>query len=117
MIDKKKSEIAINHIDKRLKGRIDELTAQRNTYIELMNVYKDLSKGRKDTKQVVDYINELETRLNEYEKAGGALDEGKAWYGLAKRYEQALDEIEKEIHSLGSLITIQDIINKTKDEE
>ena len=34
-----------------------------------------------------------------------------------EKYEQALDEIEKEVHSLGSLIIIQDIINKAKDGE
>lgn len=32
-----------------------------------------------------------------------------------KRYEQALNEIEKEIYGFGSLITIQDIITKAKD--
>lgn len=35
---------------------------------------------------------ELKNKLNEYERAGGILDEGEAWYGLAKRYRQALDE-------------------------
>ena len=32
------------------------------------------------------------------------------------RYRKALEEIEKEVHSLGSLIIIQDIINKAKGE-
>ena len=32
-----------------------------------------------------------------------------------KRYEQALNEIEQEIHGLGSLIMILDIIDKAKD--
>lgn len=31
------------------------------------------------------------------------------------KYKQALNEIEQEIHSLGSLITIQDIISKAKE--
>ena len=55
--------------DKKLKECIEELTAQRDSFMNLMGVYKDLSKGRKDAKQVVDYINELETRLNEYKQA------------------------------------------------
>lgn len=33
-----------------------------------------------------------------------------------KRYEQALNEIGQEIHGLGSLITILDIIDKAKDD-
>ena len=36
-----------------------ELIVQRDTFIKLTNVYKDLSKGRKDTKIVIDYINNL----------------------------------------------------------
>jgi hypothetical protein len=51
----------------------------------------------------------LEAKLNKYEKAGGALDEGEAWYGLAQRYEQALNEIEL------SIINITSSCNKCED--
>lgn len=47
----------------------EKLITQRDTFMNLMNIYKDLSKGRKDSRQVTDYINELETKLNEYEQA------------------------------------------------
>lgn len=75
MVDKEISEIAINHIDKKLKERIDELTAQRDTFIKLMDLYRNLSKGRKDVKQVVDYINELEIKLNKYKQALDEIEE------------------------------------------
>lgn len=95
------------------RGSIEELIAQRDTYIGLTNVYKDLSKGRKDTKTVVDYLNGLEVKLD--------------------KYKQALDEIEEIINNIlnsclgrntvscrpahnvcGDLIKILDIINKAK---
>lgn len=40
---------------------------------------------------------ELKNKLNEYERAGGILDEGEAWYHIAQRYEQAFNEIEQYI--------------------
>lgn len=64
---------------------------------------------------------ELKNKLNEYERAGGILDEGEAWYGLAKRYEQALNEIKQCIDELDWTMLeymykrINDIICKAKD--
>lgn len=87
--------------DKKPQERIEELTAQRDSFMNLMGVYKDLSKGRKDAKQVVDYINGLEAKLN--------------------KYKQAIDEIEKitsgNYETLDPLAKqqIRSIINKTKD--
>lgn len=69
-------------------------------------------------------VKELETKLNEYERAGGILDEGEAWYGLAQRYEQALEEIKYQITELYMGIANKDrpycekilnIINNAKD--
>lgn len=61
--------ITIRDNIKTTKSIIEELTAQSDTFMNLMNVYKDLSKGRKDAKSVIDYINELEIKSNEYEQA------------------------------------------------
>lgn len=73
----------------------------------------------------------LKNKLNEYERAGGILDEGEAWYGLAQRYKQALEEIEiycnvikqitcdfKDCNNKNDVEFIKmllDIINKAKD--
>lgn len=95
MVDKEVYEIAINHIDKKLKERIDELTAQRDTFIKLMDLYRSLSKGRKDVKQVVDYINSLEL-----------------YKEVVEKIEQLLDDNLVVTHS-----EIRNIISKVKDKE
>lgn len=46
-----------------LKEEIKELKAQRDTYISLMNVYKNISKGRQYNKTVTAYIDKLERKL------------------------------------------------------
>lgn len=53
----------------RKEQECEELKAQRDTYINLTHIYKDLSKGRKDTKSVTNYIKGLETKLNKYKQA------------------------------------------------
>lgn len=94
-MDKEIYEIAINHIDKKLKERIDELTAQRDTFIKLMDLYRNLSKGRKDAKEVVDYINRLEL-----------------YKEVVEEMEQLLDDNLVVAHS-----EIRDIITKAKGKE
>ena len=47
-----------------LKEENEELKAQRDTYVSLMNVYKNISKGRQDNITVTNYISKLEEKLN-----------------------------------------------------
>lgn len=47
-----------------LEEENEGLKAQRDTYISLMNIYKNISKGRQDSKNVTDYIERLEQKLN-----------------------------------------------------
>ena len=94
--------------------KIDEnnqLKAQVETFSNLMNVYKDISKGREDNKTVTDYISKLECKLNIAEKAlkyyadGEDIGEAKiqgsdAWiYVVDNNYtdiaEQALQKMEE----------------------
>lgn len=49
---------------KELEEENGELKAQRDTYVSLMNVYKNISKGRQDNKVVTDYIERLKQKLN-----------------------------------------------------
>lgn len=48
---------------KALEEENEALKAQRDTYINLMNIYKNISKGRQDSKNVTDYIERLEQKL------------------------------------------------------
>ncbi|HIU06764.1 MAG TPA: hypothetical protein IAC46_04190, partial [Candidatus Onthoplasma faecigallinarum] len=52
-----------------LKEENEELKAQRDTYVNLMNVYKNISKGRADSEIVIDYIDKLEKKLKIAEEA------------------------------------------------
>ena len=66
---------------------------------------------------------QLQRKTAECEELKREIDLYKTWYrakhsdvkNTLGRYRRALEEIEQEIHSLGSLITIQDIIIKAKD--
>ena len=57
-------EIELEARVKVLEEENEELKAQRDTYISLMNIYKNISKGRQDSKNVTDYIKKLEQKLN-----------------------------------------------------
>lgn len=52
---------------KELEEEIEELKAQRDTYVSLMNVYKAISKGRQDSQNVLKYIDKLEQYKASYE--------------------------------------------------
>lgn len=60
-------EIELEARVKELKKENEELKAQRDTYVNLMNVYKDISKGREDSKTVTDYISKLEYKLTQFD--------------------------------------------------
>ena len=86
----------------KLKEENEETKAQRDTYISLMNVYKNISKGRQDSEIVINYIDKLKGKL--------------------KIAEQALDEIEKKCCAVLNgdekilyAYQIKEIINKAKD--
>ena len=53
----------------KLKEENEELKAQRDTYANLMNVYKNISKSRQDSEIVIDYIDKLEKKLKIAEEA------------------------------------------------
>lgn len=57
-------EIELESRVKELEKENEALKAQRDTYISLMNIYKNISKGRQDSKNVTDYIKKLEQKLN-----------------------------------------------------
>lgn len=90
----------------RKTAECEKLIAQRDTFMNLMSIYKDLSKGRKDAKQVVDYINELETILNEYKQA---FDEIEIYFTSKDTTKTSLFNI----HCIEQ--EIQDIISKAKE--
>lgn len=48
---------------KQLEEENDATKAQRDTYANLMNVYKNISKGRQDSEIVIDYIDKLKQKL------------------------------------------------------
>ena len=48
---------------KQLEEENEEIKTQRDTYVNLMNVYKNISKGRQDSEIVIDYIDKLEKKL------------------------------------------------------
>ena len=55
-----------NRFESRIKALEEEneaLKAQRDTYINLMNIYKNISKWRQDSKNVTDYIERLTQKL------------------------------------------------------
>lgn len=56
----------LNRSKARIKELMEEnntLKAQVETFSTLMNVYKDISKGRQDSKAVTDYISKLDGKL------------------------------------------------------
>lgn len=75
-----------------LKEQLEFLQASSNGDDILIEIYMD------KVYRLSKVLEESKNKLNEYERAGGILDEGEAWYHLAQRYEQALDEIEKISH-------------------
>ena len=77
-------------------------------------------KGSK-LKRIEELISDCETGYTDefIQKIYGIIQEPEPTvndYSITDRYRKALEEIEKEVHSLGSLIIIQDIINKAKGE-
>ena len=59
-------------LEKQLKIAEDinkELRAQCDTYTRLMYIYKNVSKSRKDSEIVIDYIDKLEKKLKIAEEA------------------------------------------------
>lgn len=54
---------------KQLEEENEETKAQRDTYVNLMNVYKNISKGRQDSEIVIHYIDKLEKKLKIAEEA------------------------------------------------
>ena len=59
----------LKHECEELKEENEELKAQRDTYANLMNVYRNISKGRQDSEIVIDYIYKLEKKLKIAEEA------------------------------------------------
>ena len=54
---------------KQLEEENEATKAQRDTFANLMNVYKNISKGRQDSEIVIDYINKLKQKLKIAEEA------------------------------------------------
>lgn len=65
------------------------------------------------------YFKQLQYKGQEYKElkayAQRQENQREEYYKEYLKKDKALDEIEKEIHSFGSLITIQDIISKAKE--
>lgn len=59
----------LKHECEELKEENEEIKAQRDTYANLMNVYKNISKSRQDSEIVIDYIDKLEKKLKIAEEA------------------------------------------------
>lgn len=52
-----------------LEKENEETKAQRDTYVNLMNVYRNISKGRQDSEIVIHYIDKLKEKLKIAEEA------------------------------------------------
>ena len=63
-------------------GSID-VTIRRHKYAQILATITEMLKVIKQQRQ----------QLDKYEEYGGAIDEGRAWAGLANTYEDALTEI------------------------
>ena len=101
----------LKHECEELKEENEEIKAQRDTYVNLMNVYKNISKSRQDSEIVIDYIDKLEKKLKIAEEALNDIknsffeDEDKEiithaesiyYYSKAKEALQKMKEVENE---------------------
>lgn len=67
-----------------LEKENEAIKAQRDTYANLMNVYKNISKGRQDSEIVIDYIDKLKQKLKIAEKSIEFLANGKCSSDVCK---------------------------------